>query len=146
MSIQFVDITHSIDAKSQALALRNEVLRKPLGLKFSSEDIQRESDQIQLAGMVDNEVVAILLLIPLPNNIFKMRQVAVSPRRQNEGIGKALVKYSENFVRDKGGVTIELHARITASKFYIDLEYQTDNVIFEEVGIPHIKMWKSLSR
>jgi len=142
MPVRYSEITHSSDAKSQALALRHEVLREPLGLIFSPEDIQRESGQIQLAGMLNNKVVAILLLAPLPNNIFKMRQVAVSPQHQNGGIGKALVNYSEKYVQQQGGEKIELHARLTASKFYLDLAYETDDVIFEEVGIPHIKMWK----
>jgi predicted GNAT family N-acyltransferase len=70
---------------------------------------------------------------------FKMRQVAVSPDRQRQGIGKRLVEAAEAFV-DTG--EISLHAREVAVAFYESMGYTTVGEPFLEVGILHMKMTK----
>ncbi len=121
------------------------VLRKPLGLQFNEEDLQKEYLDYHIAAYIDGNLVGILLLKPAETpQVIKMRQVAVDSSIQGHGVGKAMVKYSEVFVKEKGFTSIELHARETAVPFYLSLNYNIIGDRFEEVGIPHFKMVKVL--
>ena len=131
---------------SEWLALRDQVLRKPLGLDFSREDIAEEAEQVHLVCLREEKVVGGLILRKEsdPGVAYHMRQVAVLPEFQGQGIGRRLVAFAENFVMAQGGGTIVLHAREPAVPFYEKLGYQTEGERFEEVGIPHWKMSKVL--
>lgn len=131
----------------EAIELRNQVLREPLGIKFHCTAIEQEYLEYHLASycLETNTLVATLSLRTINSEIIKMRQVAVLPSRQNQGIGKRLVSYSEHFARNKGYKIMELHARIEAKRFYEQLSYTTKGRLFKEVGIDHIKMFKEIS-
>jgi len=73
-----------------------------------------------------------------------MRQVATATQWQGKGIGQELVHFSECFAKEKGYERMELHARIAAVPFYEKMQYQKEGGIFEEVSIPHQKMYKVL--
>lgn len=129
----------------ECLALRNEVLRKPLGLEFSPEQIEKEWDQTCLAASDESgRIVACLLLQTLDAHHVKMRQVAVAPDWQSKGIGSQLVKASEQWARRHSFQVMELHARDTAVVFYSKLGYDAEGESFYEVGIPHLRMVKAL--
>lgn len=129
----------------EAVALRTEVLRKPLGLEFSVEQLSKEWADIHLAAFDGvGKIVGILLLTPLDDSRVKMRQVAVDIALQKKGVGAAMVKRSEELAREMGFKKIELHAREVAVPFYLKLDYTIVGDIFEEVGIPHFKMEKML--
>ncbi len=128
----------------ESLELRDRVLRKPLGLKFSEQELHEE-EQYHLAYVLDGQIKGILLLKPVSGTVIKMRQVAVDPDLQGTGIGRKLVRFSEEFAALHGFRRIELHARKTALEFYIALDYLAEGEEFLEVNIPHIKMYKVLN-
>ena len=128
----------------QSIGLRYEVLRRPLGLFFSPSELAEEVNQIHIAVVKGERVLAVLLLRILEGNVAKMRQVAVSASFQGQGHGKHLVKFSEEICRQKKVSRIELHARKTAIPFYLSLGYEAEGPEFEEVGIPHRKMYLEL--
>ena len=128
-----------------AVQLRYEVLRRPLGLEFSPEQLANEYDQHHLAAFDRHgELIGYLNLTPVDSDILKMRQVAVSPAWQGKGVGQALVAASEELARKEGFSTLTLHARETAVPFYQKMQYKTVGERFEEVSIPHFCMEKSL--
>ena len=128
-----------------SVALRDEVLVKPLGLVFSEEDLSKEWDSFHL-GAFDSaqNLCACLVLSPVSSTEIKMRQVAVHETVQGQGIGRRLVAYSEDFARAAGFRKVVLNARTSVRDFYTKLEYYIEGEEFEEVGIPHLKMYKEL--
>lgn len=131
----------------KSIELRRRVLRKPLGLDFTSDDLISEHDQFHFALFYNNELQGILLLKTMSDispSILKMRQVAVDTQFQSKGFGGILVKFSEQWAIESGYKAFELHARITAVEFYKKLNYQEIGTEFLEVNIPHIKMIKNL--
>lgn len=129
-----------------ALALRDEILRKPLKLQFLIDDIAKEYDQWHLGAYDANDILIGVLTLQSTARpeVVKMRQVAISETSQSKGVGSFLVLISEAFARLEGFEKIELHARDTAVPFYIKLGYSTIGETFYEVNIPHLKMEKSL--
>lgn len=129
----------------EALAIRYEVLRKPLGLDYSLEQIAEEWDNIHIAAFHDNgQMTGYLNLTPVDDKVVKMRQVAVAPAHQGQGIGKAMVAYSEAVAKQRNFIEIVLHARKAAVPFYLGLNYEIVGDEFEEVSIPHFKMRKAI--
>ena len=126
------------------LALREAVLRRPLGLDLSAEDCAGEERQWHLVAIRQQVLVGCLVLVPLPGAAVQMRQVAVLPESQRAGIGSALVGYAEELARSRKRTSMLLHARLEAIPFYERLGYALEGDEFIEVTIPHRAMRKAL--
>lgn len=126
------------------LDLRRQILRKPLGLDFTEEDINKEKDHVHIAAFEEDEMLGCCMLTQETPNSVKLRQMAVKPGLQNKGIGKVLMQFAENIARDRGNKLMTMHARKTAIGFYEKQGYQIKGNEFEEVTIPHYIMEKAL--
>jgi predicted GNAT family N-acyltransferase len=142
--IVFREVVHGSPDYAQTVQLRREVLRWPLGLDLTEEDLALESGDIHLAGFEGDRVVACLVLVPLSDGEVKMRQVAVLAERRGQGIGRRVVEASERLAVERAFSQMTLHARDTAVPFYLALGYETVGEPFEEVTIPHQAMRKLL--
>ena len=128
----------------RAFALREEVLRKPLGLVLNEETLAQDRECFHLVCYVDGQLVASLQHLPKSSHTIGMRQVAVLPHLQGQGIGRALVEFAEQLARERGYLLMTLHARETAIRFYEKLGYERVGEMFEQVTIPHCAMQKRL--
>ena len=128
-----------------ALKLRNEILRKPLGLDIANEDLSDEVNQVHFVALKENVVVGTVSLIPqYTNGVGKLRQMATAEEVRGEGYGIALVQELEKYSKDLGLKLIVLHARHYALGFYEKLNYQITSDVFQEVGMDHFVMGKEL--
>lgn len=143
--MEMTEVPWGSDRQRESVDLRRRVLREPLGLEFSREDLEAECDDHHLVVLEEERVTAVMVLRPLGDGAVKMRQVAVEPGRQRSGLGTALVAFAEGFCRERGYRLITLHARQNAVAFYLRLGYDVYGAAFTEVGIPHRYMKKSLS-
>jgi len=142
MALKIID--HGSKEYKQMIDLRNEMLRKPLGLSFSQEDLDKEKDDVLMGAFDDDKLLGCCLLTKVDNTKVRLRQMAVPNNLQGKGIGRALMVFAENIARDLGYKTLLMHARKTASGFYQKLGYNISSGEFEEVTIPHYVMEKSL--
>jgi predicted GNAT family N-acyltransferase len=140
-------VTFATPAYDEAVALRDAVLRRPLGLHFFPKELAEEYDDQHFACYEarSGRMVGCLVLRHIDDNKLKMRQVAVLDAYQKKGIGQLLVADAEAFARDNQHPEIVLHARETAVPFYEKLQYHILGERFLEVGIPHFKMAKHIS-
>jgi hypothetical protein len=142
--ITFQKIDFASDIFDEALTMRYKVLREPLGLDYTEEDITLESGNDHFVMMDGAKVIAYCQMKDLGEGISKMRQVAVDRDYQGKSIGKEMVSYVEAWASLEGFKMIELHARDTAVPFYLKANYIISKEPFEEVGIPHRYMSKRL--
>lgn len=124
--------------------LRRRVLRIPLGLDFSEDELLSEASQLHIAAFKERELIGCVMLLFTPEGDAKLRQMAVEPAYQRKGIGQALLAYAEGEARKQGAHQIILHARTSAADFYAKVQYQPIGQPFTEVTLPHIKMVKEL--
>ena len=143
-TIKYNELNFNSELQKRSIFLREEILRKPLGLEFSKDELEEESDQFHLAAISGNLILGILLLQVLDPQRIKMRQVAVEKNMQGKGIGQALVLFSEKFALQKGFTKMGLHARMEAVPFYEKLGYEAFGEQIIEVNIPHYFMSKEL--
>jgi len=134
------EVPHGSPLYARAVELRRRVLRQPLGLDFSQEELDAEHAQRHFVLLDGDDVIACLSYVPGPAGA-KMRQVAVDPDQQGKGFGKRLVLETEKLFSPG---EVELHARQTAVPFYQSLGYQVVGERFEEVGLSHFKMRKAV--
>jgi predicted GNAT family N-acyltransferase len=91
-------------------------------------------------GKEDKPLGCVVLQSDEDGASFKMRQVAVHPSAQQQGIGAAMIHFCETFAQARGCTSIHCHARQSAASFYQKLGWKTESSTFLEVGIPHIAM------
>ncbi len=142
MALRIID--HGTDEYKQMVNLRNLLLRKPLGLTFDKEELEKEKNDILLGCFDDEKLEGCCLLTATGPKTVRLRQMAVVSGLQGKGIGKVLMQFAENIARDRGYTKIMMHARTTAVGFYEKLGYRKTSGEFEEVTIKHYVMEKDL--
>ncbi len=137
-------IEHGSKEYRQMVDLRFQLLRKPLGLDYTAEDLEKEKDDI-LIGIFDEDLLeGCCILTKIAPQTVKLRQMAVSSGLQGKGIGRVLMTFAENVARDRGMRRMVMHARKSAIGFYEKLGYNVCSEEFQEVTIPHYEMEKAL--
>jgi predicted GNAT family N-acyltransferase len=142
MAIKQID--HGSKEYKQMIALRNEILRKPLGLNFSEEELAKEKDDILIGAFDEDKILACCLLTKVDKATIKLRQMAVQNNLQGKGIGASIMNFAENVARDKGYKKLTMHARNNAVGFYEKFNFKVNSNQFIEVNIPHFVMEKQL--
>jgi predicted GNAT family N-acyltransferase len=144
MSYQIKIVPHCSVAYCHTVLLRDAILRKPLGLVFTPEQLRAENNDIHVACFEGDKLVGCLILVPHDNGKVKMRQVAVAESHQRKGIGTLMCKFSHQWAIDNNYASMYCHARDVAEPFYTKLGYSIISAPFTEVNIKHWKMEKKL--
>ncbi|MDE1976308.1 MAG: GNAT family N-acetyltransferase [Elusimicrobia bacterium] len=131
-------------ARAEILELRRAVLRRPLGLEFSPQDLAAEKNDWWLGLWDEGLLSGCLLIRDRGQKTAQMRQVAVAEGRRGRGLGRRMVEEAEALCRRRGFRRIILHAREDAVEFYRRLGYQTEGDPFVEIGLKHRLMAKGL--
>ena len=142
MALRIID--HGSKEYQQMVNLRLEILRKPLGLSFTPEDLEKEKEDVLMGAFEDDKMLGCCLLTRMDAQTMRLRQMAVPNSMQGKGIGRALMIFAENIARDLGYRKLCMHARKTALGFYEKLGYSASGEEFIEVTIPHYIMEKAL--
>jgi N-acetylglutamate synthase-like GNAT family acetyltransferase len=142
MALRIID--HGTKEYQQMVNLRIEILRKPLGLSFEAEELEKEKEDVLMGAFEDEKMLGCCLLTRMDQHTMRLRQMAVPNSMQGKGIGRALMIFAENIARDLGYRKLCMHARKTAIGFYEKLGYAPNGEEFIEVTIPHYIMEKAL--
>jgi len=142
-----IKIEYGTPEYDEAVRLRYDVLRAPLGLEFTAAQLAMEYEDIHLAAYdVHFRLLGCLVLTLTDESSMKMRQVAVAEAVQGKGVGKKMALRAEAVAGQAGCSLIYCHARDLAVPFYEKLGYVRDGKAFKEVGITHYKMKKELNQ
>lgn len=137
-------IDHGTKEYLQMVDLRNEILRKPLDLTFTQEELENEKDDILIGAFEEEKILGCCLLTRIDDNSVRLRQMAVQNNLQGKGIGASMLNYAENLARDHGFKNMVMHARKPVVGFYEKLGYKVTSDEFVEITIPHHVMEKNL--
>ena len=128
----------------QMVKLRDDLLRRPLGLSFSTQELEGEKENMLIGAFEDEEMLGCCMLVEENPDIVRLRQMAVLNDLQGKGIGRALMSFAENIARDRGYKTISMHARKNTVLFFEKMGYKVAGDEFVELTIPHFIMQKLL--
>ena len=142
MALKIID--HGSDEYRQMIKLRDDILRKPLGLGFSPQELEKEKDNMLIGAFEDDDMLGCCMLVEENPETVRLRQMAVLNDLQGKGIGRALMNFAENLGRDSGYKIMSMHARKNAVGFYEKMGYKVTSDEFTEITIPHFVMEKKL--
>ena len=127
-----------------ATAVRTAVFIEEQGFVNEMDDIDRRAAHLV---MWDGEIpVATCRVFPdIREGVYILGRLAVMKAYRGKNIGAEMMKNAEEYVRNKGGSRIILHAQCTAMEFYRKQGYTEQGEIEEEEGCPHMWMAKELN-
>ncbi len=134
-------------SSEQTYPLRSEILRwgqVPPEKCGNPEDILDGS--FHLGYFENNKLVGIASfhIEPMPDNpnkAYRLRGMAVAKSHQNKGIGKKLVQYAIELLKNKNVEYLWCNARTSAKYFYEKMNFETFSEEFEIPNIgPHYRM------
>ncbi len=135
--------TRTLEEKEDVLAIRRAVF---IGEQNVPEDIEYDDlDKVDAGGVlhfichVDGKAVGAGRLRVL-NDSLKVERVAVLKEFRGWGLGKLIVDTILDECAKYPGKPIGGHAQLIAREFYEKLGFRAVGEVFEEAGIPHIKM------
>lgn len=142
MALKIID--HGSIEYQQMLKLRIDLLRKPLGLGFTQEELDSEKENMLIGAFEEERMLGCCMLVEEQPDAVRLRQMAVLNDLQGKGIGRALMNFAENIARDRGFRKITMHARKNVVGFYEKMDYKVIGDEFVEITIPHYRMEKKL--
>lgn len=139
------EVRYGSDGYREVMAMRDRLLRRPLGLTWSIEDLEGEAEQLHFALVDENEtLIACVVVKPLDEETAKVRQMAVDENHRLIGAGRRLIQGVEEVLRQRNFRRIEMDAREEAIGFYTKLGYEIEGDEFTQVTIPHYRMTKEI--
>lgn len=142
MALKIID--HGSPEYRQMVKLREDVLRRPLGLTFAPDELEHEKENMLIAAFEEERILGCCMLVEQRPDVVRLRQMAVLNDLQGKGIGRALMNFAENIARDRGYKIISMHARKNVVGFYERMDYKVIGEEFTEITIAHYLMEKKL--
>jgi ribosomal protein S18 acetylase RimI-like enzyme len=129
----------------QTLALRNEILRQPLGFSIYDEDLSYESENIFFGAFEKDQLVGTLNYYVPEVGTAQLCAFAVRADRQKQGIGRQLVEMLLKDLQRQGFKKCIVEARELALGFYEKVDFVADRPLENlRLGINDWMMHKDL--
>ena len=69
-------IDHGSREYRQMVTLREQLLRKPLGMTFTSEELDNEKDEVMIGSFDEEDMLGCCILTKVDENTVRLRQMA----------------------------------------------------------------------
>ncbi|WP_254763006.1 GNAT family N-acetyltransferase [Natrinema marinum] len=139
-----VHVAETDPEREDAFAVRHAVFVEEQGVDEDLEYDGRDDAAVHVVAYDGEEPIGAARLREYEDGIGKVERVAVLESRREEGVGRALMKTLEERAAALGFSALKLHSQTRAAGFYRDLGYERRGEEFEEAGIPHVEMRKSV--
>lgn len=136
---------HETDWATDATGLssvRRRVFIDEQGVPESMEWDHEDAHSVHLlVKAIDGTPIGCARLLP-DGHIGRM---AVLPDWRGQGVGRALLETALRVAQSLGHRSVRLSAQTHAAGFYLAAGFKVDGAEYEEAGIPHVAMSKTLS-
>ncbi|MCU4799411.1 GNAT family N-acetyltransferase [Halobacteria archaeon HArc-gm2] len=139
-----IEIAADDESRDQAIAVREEVFVEGQGVPPERERDGHDEEATHLLGRQDDTPIGTARLRRIDDDTAKVERVAVREPYRGVGWGRRLVNRVEAVAGERGVETLVLHSQTAVEGFYQRLGYHTTSDVFEDAGIPHVEMEKSL--
>lgn len=133
--------------KADALAVRRIVFveeqQVPEELEIDEHD-HPDAAALHFVAYAGERPVGASRLRPYAPGVGKVERVAVLASERGTGLGRHIMLAMEDAARQQGFAKLKLNAQTHAQRFYEKLGYLPVGDVFDEAGIEHIAMEKTL--
>lgn len=148
--VTLAPVTNEADLM-QALAIREVVFIEEQHVPEGIERDELDAHAYHVLAMMGGHAIGTGRLVMLEKSPegtsgkwAKIGRMAVLQAHRKDGIGNRLLRALEDEAKRRGVTHIVLHAQVHAMKFYEKHGYKPVGAEFEEAGMPHREMHKSL--
>ena len=134
----------SLSERKAVYQLRHTVFVDEQGISAEIELDELDQDALHAIVTSSGTVIGTGRLITISKTTGSIGRMAVDPSFRRQGIGSIILDFLEHKARKQNLQEIVLHAQEYVKEFYLCLGYHQEGHPFDEVGIPHCTMKKSL--
>ena len=133
-----------IDALPQAVEIRKEIFMEEQG--FVNEFDETDKTALQCVLFLDDEAAATGRMYPDKEHekTAEIGRIAVKKKYRHMGLGSRVVTALEERAAKEGYERCVLAAQVRAKDFYRSVGYEAYGELFDDEGIPHTMMKKSI--
>mgnify|MGYP000038298559 FL=1 len=132
--------------REDAYDVRFAVFVREQGVDPDIEIDEHEEAATHFVAYADGEPVGAARLREPEDGLGKVERLAVLGSHRGQGLGRELMDAVEAAARRQGLTRLILHGQLRVVDFYEHLGYEQVSDEFEEAGITHVKMAKSIDR
>jgi len=141
--VRIIAVDASSDLMPAVYAVRHQVFVVEQAVPPALERDEFDAVAIHLVALHDDDVIGTLRIVASGRDA-KLGRMAVLAAERRRGIGAGLMAHAHEVAQGMGVKEITLHAQLTAKAFYARLGYREEGGEFEEAGIAHVSMRKTL--
>ena len=138
-----VYLASTIDEFAGHFRVRREVFVDEQGVALEEDRDGRDDAALHLVAFLDGALVGACRLL-LSGDRVKLGRMVVKATARGRGIAGLLLAEADARARDLGASTIVLGAQLTATGVYERAGYEPYGEVFDDAGIDHVMMRKSL--
>jgi predicted GNAT family N-acyltransferase len=140
---QIVAVDATSDLMPAVFALRHQVFVEEQAVPPALERDAFDALAIHLVALTGDKVIGTLRIV-VSGDSAKIGRMAVLAAHRNSGIGSRLMERAAEIARSMNVKEMTLHAQLSAKAFYARLGYRVEGEEFEEAGIAHVTMRKTI--
>jgi predicted GNAT family N-acyltransferase len=125
-------------------AIRRSVFQEEQGVDPQLEFDGLDKTAIHLLAYLDNRPVGTARIRYLNEQIAKIERLAVLSTARGLGIGKKLMQEAIQVAKQNNVQEVVIHAQEYVKGLHQQLGFKQIGEVFEEAGIPHVKMTRQL--
>lgn len=129
---------------AEAFSIREKVFCVEQGVSREEELDELDATAVHVLALKGGRPVGTARLV-VEGEAGRIGRMAVLAEERQRGVGSGLTRHLEDEARRRGLREVVLHAQTHALGFYRGLGYREEGPVFEEAGISHLKMRKSLT-
>ncbi|GAB4523552.1 MAG: GNAT family N-acetyltransferase [Pleurocapsa sp.] len=126
--------------------IRTEVFQKEQKVPYELEFDGQDNHATHFLAYLNKGAVGTLRIRNIDEKTVKIERLAVLSQFRNQGIGTKMMEKALEIIKIQDYSTGIVHAQEYIKDMYLKLGFIATGKIFEEAGIPHIKMIKNISK
>ena len=127
-----------------AFAVRRQVFTEEQNVPEELEFDRDDGEALHVVVKDGERVIGTARVLFLANSQAKLERMAILKPFRRRGIGRGIISFLNEELKNRGVAQVILHAQCVAAAFYKSCGFAESSSPFWEVGIKHIKMQKRL--
>lgn len=124
--------------------IRTRVFQEEQGISPELEFDGLDHQAIHLLAYLKDKPVGTARIRCIDKKNIKIERLAVLPEARRQGIGNQLTQRALDFAQKNHYQTVNLNSQLYIKSLYEKLGFTQIGDVFDEAGIPHVKMNKQL--
>ena len=143
MNLQIKQVDYS-EERASIKAIRVKVFQEEQGVSEELEFDGLDESCLQLLAYLNSKPVGTARIRDVGKQTVKIERLAVLSEARGNGVGRKLMEFALDLVGSGDYQRVVIHAQEYIKDLYLRLGFEQVGDTFDEAGIPHVKMVRSV--